>query len=99
MEADFYKTRLLAQGLVNMSEHGADAVNEVFKRFAQAALPFMEKHQTETDQKMKEAMEKEVRKGLIVFNTPATSPLEQRAKTMRLPDEYRRALNEKRKRP
>lgn len=98
-EAEVFKTRVLAQGFVDTSEDGAKGTSDVFKRYVVAALPFLEKSQTASDTKMKETMEREVKKGVLVFNTPTSNPLIQRAKTMTLPDEFRqKMLNRKGKR-
>lgn len=91
-EAEVFKTRIFAQGFVDIDEDGAKGTAEVFKRYVASALPFLEKAQTDSDKKMKEAMKKEVEKGVIVFNAPTSNPLVQRAKTMRLPDEFRQKM-------
>lgn len=96
-EAEVFKTRVFAQGFVDMSEDGAKSTTEVFKKYVAAALPFMEKSQTDSDRKMKEAMEREVKKGVIVFNAPQANPLVQRAKVMSLPDEFRQRLAERKR--
>ena len=98
-EAEVFKTRILAQGFVDLSEDGAKGTSEVFKRYVTAALPFLEKTQSDTDKKLKEAMEREVKKGVLVFNAPTSNPLVQKAKLMSLPDEFRqKLLNRKGKR-
>lgn len=94
-----YKTRLLAQGIVDLSEDGAANTAKVFQKYASAAMPYTEKQQQETDQKMKEAMEREVSKGVIYFRAPTAAPLTQRAKEMSLPDEFRQKLAARKKRP
>lgn len=91
-EAEVYKARIFAQGIVDLSEDGAKATSDVFKKFITASLPFMEKEQMESDKKMKAAMEREVKKGVIVFNAPQSNPLVQRARAMSLPDEFRQRL-------
>ena len=93
-----YKTRVLAQGIVDLSEKGADNTAKVFLKYAAAAMPYTSKQQEVTDAKMKEAMAKEVSKGVIYFNAPAPNPLHQRAKEMTLPDEFRQKLAARRKR-
>lgn len=91
-EAEVFRTRILAQGIVELSEKGAEKTVEVFKRYISAALPFMEKEQEETDKKLKEVMAREVQKGVIMFNAPLSNPLVARAKAMSLPDEFRQKL-------
>jgi hypothetical protein len=87
-----YKTRVLAQGIVDLSEDGAEATSKVFKSYIAAALPFIQKDQESTDAKLKEAMEREVKKGVILFSPPTANPLVQRAKEMSLPDQFREKL-------
>jgi len=82
---------------MDISENKAENTAKVFKMYAAAALPFAEKNQSATDARMKEVMEKEVKKGIIVFNPPEINPLVTRAKAMRLPDEYRQRLAARRK--
>jgi hypothetical protein len=91
-EAEVLRTRVLAQGIVDLSEKGAEATADVFKKYAASALPFLAKSQGDTDKKMKEAMEKEVKKGVIVFNAPQSNPLQQRAKAIRMDAETREKL-------
>jgi hypothetical protein len=91
-EAEVFKARIMAQGFVDLSEDGAKGTAEVFKRYLAVALPFLEKSQTDQDKKMKEVMEKEVQKGVIKFNAPTSNPLVQKAKAMRLPDEFRQKM-------
>lgn len=97
-EAEVFKTRILAQGIVDLSEEGAKATTDVFKKYVASALPFMEKEQSQTDKKLKEVMEKEVKKGMIVFNAPQSNPLVQRVKAMSLPDDFRQKLANRKKR-
>jgi hypothetical protein len=91
-EAEVFKTRIFAQGFVDIDEDGAKGTAEVFKRYVASALPFLEKSQTATDKQMKEAMQREVKKGVIKFSAPTSNPLVQRAKSMRLPDEFRQKM-------
>lgn len=97
-EAEVFKTRILAQGVVDLSEKGAENTAKVFMKYAEAAMPYTQKQQAATDAKMKEAMAKEVGKGVIYFNAPAPNVLHQRAKEMTLPDEFRQKLAARRKR-
>lgn len=92
-----FKSRLLAQGIVDLSEDGAENTAKVFQKYASAAMPYSDKIQAETDQKMKEAMEREVKKGVIYFRAPTAAPLTQRAKELSLPDEFRQRLAARRK--
>lgn len=87
-----YKTRILAQGIVDLSEQGAEATSKVFRQYVSSALPFVHRDQEATDAKMKEVMEREVKKGIITFSPPTANPLVQRAKEMQLPDEFRTKL-------
>jgi hypothetical protein len=98
LEADVLKTRVLAQGIVDLSKDGADNMAKTFLKYAAAAMPYTEKQQSDTDKKMKEAMEKEVKKGVIYFRAPQANPLAQRAREMTLPDEFRQKLAARRKR-
>lgn len=84
--------------MVDLSEDGAKGTAEVFKKYVSVALPFMEKKQNETDQKMKEVMEREVKKGMIVFNAPQANPLVQRAKEISMDSETRERLAHRTKR-
>jgi hypothetical protein len=97
-EAEVLRTRLLAQGFVDLSEEGAGNTAKVFMKYAAAMMPYSDKQQEATDAKMKEAMAKEVSKGVIYFNAPTPNPLHQRAKEMSLPDEFRRKLANRRTR-
>lgn len=56
----------------------------------------MEKKQAESDEKLKEAMQREVKKGMIVFNAPQANPLVQRAKAINMDAETRAKLAHKR---
>ena len=96
-EAEVLRARLMAQGIVDLAEDGAENTAKVFQRYAATAMPYTEKQQAETDQKMKEAMEREVKKGVIYFRAPTAAPLTQRAKEMSLPDEFRQKLAARRK--
>jgi hypothetical protein len=87
-----FRTRILAQGIIDLSEEGAEATSKVFKNYVSSVLPFVKKEQETSDAKMKEVMEREVKKGIITFNPPPTNPLIQRAKAMSLPDEFRTKL-------
>jgi hypothetical protein len=97
-EAEVLKTRVFAQGIVDLSEKGAEATAAVFQKYVAAALPFMKQQQSQTDQKMKEAMAKEVKKGIIVFNPPQANPLMQRAKAIKIDSETRDKLAHRGKR-
>jgi hypothetical protein len=55
----------------------------------------MKKDQSSQDQKIKEAMDREMKRGMIVFNAPQANPLLQRAKNMSLPDDFRRKMAER----
>lgn len=82
---------------MDLSEDGAENTAKVFQKYAAAAMPFMEKQQETTDAQMKAAMEREVKKGVIVFRAPSANPLTQRAKAMSLPDSFRQRLAARRK--
>lgn len=97
-EAEVLKTRVFAQGIVDLSEKGAEATASVFQKYVAAALPFMKQQQDQTDKKMKEAMEREVKKGVIVFNPPQANPLMQRAKAISIDSETREKLANRGKR-
>lgn len=97
-EAEIFQTRILAQGVVDLSEKGADKTAEVFKQYTQALLPFISKEQGKKDQELKAVMEREVKKGMITFNAPQANPLAQRARAISMPDEVRRKLLEAKER-
>lgn len=97
-EEQIFTARLLAQGVVDLCKEKEDAkpTSEVFKQLVSSAFPFMKKEQEAQDQKLKEVMERETKRGVIVFNAPQANPLRERAKAMALPDEFRKKLAERR---
>ena len=102
-EEQVFATRLLAQGFIDLiqmqpkvDQDSAKATADVFKQYIASAFPYLKKEQVSQDKKLKEAMEREVQRGMIVFNAPTANPLVARAKTMALPDEFRKRLAERR---
>ncbi len=90
---------MVAQMAVDLAEKGAETTAAAFKALTHSMMPYMQKAQTETDEKLKQAMEREVKKGVIVFNAPTANPLRERAKEMSLPDEFRQKLSARKRRP
>ena len=97
-EAEVLKTRVMAQGIVDLAKHGAEATAKLFKIYVGAALPFLAKSSEASDQKMKSVMEREVKKGVIVFDAPSSNPLQQRAKVFQMDAETRTKLASRGKR-
>lgn len=98
------QARLLAQGFVDLAllqekagQDTAKPIMDAFKSVVASAFPYMKKEQDSQDRKLKEAMEREVKKGVIYFNAPQSNPLVQRAKAMSLPDDFRRRLAARRR--
>lgn len=92
------RTRLLAQGIIDIAEHGSKGADTLFKSYLNLALPFFAKEVGDKDEEMKKAMAREVSKGAIVFNVTAPNPLAQRAKQMSLPDSFREKLAQRKQR-
>lgn len=84
------RTKVLAQGLANAAH-----VAEAFQAFVASVFPFHKQIQKETDQKMIEAMKKEVAAGVLQFRPIETNTFTQRAKMMQAPDELRQKLADK----
>jgi hypothetical protein len=78
---------------------GADlkASSDAYKSYVEAAFPFASKARDETDKKMVEVMKKETAKGPILFKPQVvpTSQLVSTAKKMRLPDEFKKKLQDR----
>lgn len=84
-----------AVGDLILKESSKHAV-EAYKAFVDTAFPFATKTRTDSDQKLVEAMKKEAEKGPIHFTPIVTpNPLQQKAKQMRLPDEFREKLQQR----
>lgn len=92
------KTRLLAQGLADIAAAGGvqSAVSTIFTSYLDAVLPFTKGQKVETDKKMVEALKKEVAKGALTFNPASTDVLKQRAKKMRVPDDFSVKMQQRR---
>lgn len=92
-EAEIYRNRILAQGLVDIGiDKDMKATGEAFKKFVSSLLPFTQKQQQDSDRKMVEAMHKEVKKGVILFKPEMANPLSDRAKKMQMPDDIRKKI-------
>jgi hypothetical protein len=92
-EQELQRVRLLAQGLQEISDAKESGVSGVYKDFLLALLPNTKKSQESTDKQMTDAMRREVARGTIIIKPPAFSnPLVTRAKEMRMPDELRQKL-------
>lgn len=98
-EAQAYQVRILAQGLSDIAlslEGGKTNVPEIFKDYLSALFPFQKVDQDAKDAVMKEAMKKEVKKGMLTFKPMAMDVLKKKAKTMELPDDFKQKLASKR---
>ena len=95
-----YEQRLHAQAfsdLITLNHGSAENVQKSFKLFLHSVLPYKEAQAEVNDAQLKEAMEREVKKGAVTFRPVATDVLKNKVRTMQLPDEYQRALREKAK--
>jgi hypothetical protein len=98
-EAEALRTKILAQGIVDIAERGSKATDDLYRLYLAAAMPFLSKTDSNKDEELKKVMKREVEKGVIAFNAPATpNPLVQRAKQMSLPDDFREKLANRKKR-
>lgn len=97
-EAEALKTRILAQGIIDIAEHGSKAAESIYKSYVKSVMPYLEKAGIDKDEELKKVMEREMKKGIIAFNVEAPNPLLQRAKTMSLPDDFRQKLAQRKKR-
>lgn len=96
-EARIVEARILAQGLSDLIGE-KNNVAEVFQNLIVAILPYSKQEQVKTDEKMKEAMKREVARGVITFKTEGDSPLQKRAKVIREPDEMTKKMIERARR-
>jgi post-segregation antitoxin (ccd killing protein) len=97
-EAEALKTRLLAQGIIDIAQHGSKSAETIYKAYVHTLLPFLAKDVVSKDEELKKVMEREVKKGVIAFNVSTPNPLMQRAKTMAVPDDFRQKLAQRKKR-
>lgn len=81
------KYKILAQGFAS-----AEHVGAAFKDLINTIFPFQKGVQKVTDDKMVEAMRKEVAKGPLQFSPIETNVLQKRVATMAMDDEYRKKL-------
>jgi hypothetical protein len=69
------------------------ATSEAFRKYVSSLLPFTQQQQAEADKKMLQVMQKESKKGMLLFKPEMMpSPLESRAKKMQMPDEIRQKI-------
>lgn len=77
-------------------KESSKATVEAYKSLVDTAFPFASKLRGNTDQEMVTAMKKEATKGVIQFTPIATpNPLQTRAKELRLPDDFRQKLQQR----
>jgi hypothetical protein len=76
---------------------GESKVSDAFKAYVDTIFPFNKKHQDDKDGKMKEVMDREVKKGAITFNPVAMDFLKNKTKTMSLPDDFQQRLRDRSK--
>lgn len=98
-EAEISKVLVFFHGMQNQlvgdNKNSIAAVQD----YVQAVLPFAKGQKDESDKKMKEAMEKFVASGPIPFIPQFKSnPLADRAKQMRLPDDFKEKLSKRKTR-
>lgn len=69
---------------------------ESYKNFVDSVFPFAARQRVDSNEELIKVMKKEAEKGPISF-TPVETPnlLQQRAKQMRLPDEFRQKLQQR----
>lgn len=99
-ETELFRVRVLAQGLMDVGggvEKDMKATADVYRQFVEAIMPYTVKQRVDTDKRMTDMMKKEAAKGMILFKPTFANPLQDRAKQMQLPDEFRRKLAEARK--
>jgi hypothetical protein len=99
-EAKVYEQRLVAQAfsdLITLEKGSAENIQKAFTLYLNSVLPYREGQQEVDDKQLREAMQKQVAKGAVTFKPVATDMLKQKVRTMRLPDEFQRALREKAK--
>lgn len=84
---------------MDIAERGSKGTDDLYRLYLAAAMPFLSKTTSDKDEELKKVMKREVQKGVITFNAPATpNPLMQRAKQMSLPDDFREKLAKKKRR-
>jgi len=93
-EAQAYQARIFAQGLADVAVAGGgkEQVSGVFKSYIEALFPFMRIEQAAKDAEMKQAMKKEIERGVITFKPVAEDFLRRRVKTMELPEDFKKKL-------
>ncbi len=77
------------------SVENGKSVTEAYKKYVDAAFPFAATSRSASDQQLVDAMRKEADKGPITF-TPIEqpSPLQKTAARLRMPDEFRKKLQD-----
>ncbi len=96
-EADLARLRLVATGFA-ASAQDASAIDKSFQTVVALVFPFLKQSKEETDKKLVEVMNKEVAKGPIFFTPAMPSPLRTRAAQMRVPDDFREKMANRRAR-
>lgn len=97
-EADVLKTYAVVQGLaevVSASGHSAESTSKAFKKFLEAALPFAKTARTAQEKEMLQVMDRESKKGAILFSQVNSNPLKNAAmKRVSMTDETRKKIQE-----
>jgi hypothetical protein len=94
-QAELYKAQIVALGLAHTAK-SQDPI-KAYQSLSEAIYPFLTNLKSEGDQKMVEAMKKEVSKGMVLFNEVNMRPLRERAQKLSLPSEHMERLNKFRK--
>jgi hypothetical protein len=101
-EAEVMKARMFAQAFAELGGgegHEMKATVQNYKDLLSVMLPYMEQQRGNKDQEMKQFMEREVKKGVVLFQPQldTRSPLVDRAEKMALPDDFRQKLAARKK--
>jgi hypothetical protein len=98
-EAEVLRARFYAQAFIEMGGEEKKGTVESYKNLLSAMLPYMEQQQGNKDAEMKAIMEREVKKGVVLFKpqVATNAPLLERAAKMTLPDDFRQRLAARKK--
>lgn len=96
-EIEIHRERVLAQGLADVvGALGAkSSVIDAFTKYVDTVFPFNKQVKTDMDTKMKEVMERQVKKGALTFTPIAMDFLKKKTKTLSLPDDFQRKLRQR----
>jgi hypothetical protein len=90
----------VAQGLADLimaQPEGKEHVTDIFKNIIGAMFPHLKSVQEDKDAEMKKVIKKEASAGVLTFKAAQDSFIQQKAREMSLPDDFKRKLAEKRR--